>query len=205
MPVKRSSASRNIADLAEERPADPDQDVLELADAEDFKGAAQRLMERYGAAVYRYCRVELRDPVVADDVHQQVFIGAFRDLPRFRRRSSVRIWLFAIARHRVLDAAKKCRRERRSVDEDSAVELPDPCPLAGEALDHARLCEALAASVAELPEDTRTAVLLRYQQGFTFEEMAVICRRKPGTLRARVARALALLRARIDARLDCSS
>jgi DNA-directed RNA polymerase specialized sigma24 family protein len=51
-----------------------------------------------------------------------------------------------------------------------------------------------------LAEAARTAVLLHYQQGFTFEEMAVICGEKPGTLQARVARALKALRACVEAR-----
>jgi DNA-directed RNA polymerase specialized sigma24 family protein len=50
----------------------------------------------------------------------------------------------------------------------------------------------------------RTAVLLRYQQGFTFAEMARICGEKPGTLQARVARALPLLRAWIEAQTGSS-
>ena len=54
---------------------------------------------------------------------------------------------------------------------------------------------------AELAEPARTAVLLHYQQGFTFEEMAEICDERPGTLHARVSRALPVLRARIEARL----
>jgi DNA-directed RNA polymerase specialized sigma24 family protein len=44
-------------------------------------------------------------------------------------------------------------------------------------------------------------VLLRYQQGFSFDEMAAICRERPATLRARVARALPVMRASIEARL----
>jgi RNA polymerase sigma-70 factor (ECF subfamily) len=45
-----------------------------------------------------------------------------------------------------------------------------------------------------------TAVLLRFQQGFTFEEMAAICDEKPGTLQAQVAGALPVLRRCIEAR-----
>ena len=195
------SASCSIADLKHKHATDRDEDVVELAAAGDLSGAVQCLMQRYGAAIYRYCRVELHDPVIADDVHQQVFIEVLRDLPRFRGRSTVRVWLFAITRHRVLDAVRRQRRQRRYVDEDLARETADLRPQAGEALDDARLREALVASVGQLPVQIRTAVLLRYQQGFTFEEMAVICRQKASTLRARVARAMAQLRACIHARL----
>lgn len=193
--------SEGIGDRAPSRAADPDDDILGLVATGDVRGAVHRLMRRHGAAVYRYCRGALRDAALADDVHQQIFLEAARDLPRFRRRATVRIWLFAIVRHRVLDAAKQRRRQQDWAEDCAAAEIPDPRPSPGEALDDARLRQALIASFGELGEDARTAVLLRYQQGFTFEEMAVICREKAGTLHARVTRALPLLRARIEARL----
>jgi RNA polymerase sigma-70 factor (ECF subfamily) len=177
--------------------------VLALIDAGQVTTALCWLMRRHGAAVYRYCREAVRDAALADDVHQQIFIEVFRDLPRFEGRSSVRSWLFAIARHRVLDASKMRRRAHAHVEptDTAAADPPDPRPSPAEAIDEARLHEALVAGLAELAEPARTAVLLRYQQGFTFEEMADICHEKAGTLHARVARALRLLRVHVEQRL----
>lgn len=181
--------------------ADPDADVLALVDQGDITGAIRCLMARHGTAVYRYCRHAVRDVPLADDVHQQVFIAVYRDLPRFRRRSTVRVWLFAIVRHRVIDAMKQRRYAQRCVEDSAAADTPDPHPSPAESIDNARLREALVASLDALPEDARTAVLLRFQLGFTFAEMAEICRERPGTLCARVARALPLLRKRIEDRV----
>jgi RNA polymerase sigma-70 factor (ECF subfamily) len=185
---------------------DPDGDVIELI-ATDVGGALCRLMQRHGGAVYRYCRVALHDATLADDVHQQVFLQALRDLPRFAGRSLVRVWLFAIARHRVLDAVKQRRRSQDRFDELDDTEPPDPQRSPLDAIDDARLYEALVACVAELDEPSRTAVLLRYQQGFTFDAMAEICQEKAGTLQARVTRAVQRLRGAIEAHLcrDSSS
>src|SRR4051812_23551674 len=180
---------------------DPDSDVLDRVQAGDADGAISRLMQRYGTAVQRYCQTALRDPSLADDIQQQVFIEAFRDLPRFARRSTLRTWLLGIARHRVLDAAKRRRRARNQVEAARAADLPDLAPPPGEGLDEAELRAALAACIAELEEPARTAVLLRYQQAMTYEDMAAICGEKPGTLQARVARALRRLRTMIDDRL----
>jgi RNA polymerase sigma factor (sigma-70 family) len=99
------------------RRVDPDRDVLALVEAGDVPAALRHLMRRHGAAVYRYCREALRATALADDVHQQVFIEAFRDLPKFRGRSNVRTWLFAIARNRVLDAAKTRKRAQAHLEE----------------------------------------------------------------------------------------
>lgn len=176
---------------------DPDADVLALV-GRDTRGALQRLMRRHGRAVYRYCRTALGDAVLADDIHQQVFIEAFRDLPGFAGRSTLRTWLFGIARHRVLDAAKRRRRARAYLDAASSADLPDPRPSPGEGLDDAQLQAALVDCLAALDEPIRAAVLLRYQQGLTYEEMAEICGEKAGTLQARVSRALRKLRDRLE-------
>jgi RNA polymerase sigma-70 factor (ECF subfamily) len=73
-------------------------------------------MQRHGPSVYRYCREALRDRALAEDVQQQVLIAVFRDPRKFSARSTVRTWLFAIARHRVLDAVESRRRARSHVD-----------------------------------------------------------------------------------------
>jgi RNA polymerase sigma factor (sigma-70 family) len=184
-----------------ERARDPDADVLALVGGGDIRSALASLMQRHGRAVYRYCRIALGDASLADDIHQQVFIEAFRDLPGFAGRSSVRTWLFGIARHRVLDAAKRRRRARAHLDVAAGADLPDPRPSPGEGLDAAELQAAVVAGLATLDEPARTAVLLRYQQGLTYEAMAEICGEKAGTLQARVSRALRKLRDRLDSRL----
>lgn len=183
-----------------ESDGDRDADVIGLIEAGDLTAALRVLMQRYGAAVYRYCREALRDPVLADDVHQHVFIQAHRDLSRFAHRSAIRTWLFAIARHRVLDAAKSRRRALAHVEHDERADVVDPRPLAGERIDDARLRHALTDCLEEVGEHVRTALLLRYQQGFSFEEMADVCREKAGTLEARVRRALPTLRECIESR-----
>lgn len=178
---------------------DPDADVARLIAAGDLEGALRLLMQRHGDAVYRFVRNALRDEARADDVHQRIFIEAYRDLPRFAGRSSLRTWLFAIARYRVIDAAKVRVREEGRLGEGDGADAPDPRPSPGEQIDDVRLRAALARCLDKLGEHIRTAVLLRYQQGFSFEEMADTMREKPGTLQARVSRALPVLRECIEA------
>jgi RNA polymerase sigma-70 factor (ECF subfamily) len=157
-------------------------------------------MRAYGAAVYRYCRLMIGDATRADDVHQQVFVEAHRDLQRYAGRSSLKSWVFGIARHRCLDAIKSDRRWTDRHEPESPNEHVDPTPLAGDAIDDARLVDALARCLDTLAPATRMAVLLRYQEGFSFEEMGRICRERAGTLQQRVARALPVLRACIEKR-----
>jgi RNA polymerase sigma-70 factor (ECF subfamily) len=178
---------------------DPDADVARLVAAGDLAAAIRLLMQRHGDAVYRFVRNALRDDARADDIHQRIFIEAYRDLPRFAGRSTLRTWLFAIARYRVIDAAKVRVREEGRIGEGDGADEPDPRPSPGEQIDDVRLREALARCLERLGEHIRSAILLRYQQGFSFEEMAEILREKSGTLQARVSRALPVLRECIEA------
>jgi RNA polymerase sigma factor (sigma-70 family) len=199
--------TRLVAPLAPEasdterpRGVDPDHDIIELIQCREHAAALTTLMRRHGVAVYRYCREELHDRTLADDVHQQIFIQAYRDLDRFAARSTLLTWLLAITRHRVLDAVKARRRAQAHIEEDDTADTADPSPPPDERLDVARLQHALIQCLRELGEHVRSVLVLRYQQGLTFEELGVVFGEKPGTLQARVVRTLPMLRACIEAR-----
>lgn len=180
--------------LSASRSPECDDKVVELVRAGDVRTALERLMQRHSTAILRYCRRALSDSALADDILQQVFMQAFRDLPNFAHRSSLRTWLLGIARHRVLDAVKRRRRMQSRVESSGPIDLPDPQPSAIELLENARLQASLIACIAELEEPVRTCMLLRYQRGLSYEEISVICGDRPGTLQARVVRALRRLR-----------
>ncbi len=191
--------------LAEPGPAslDTDLEALGALDRGDRRGALTILMRGYGDAVYQFCRRTLRDPALAEDVHQQVFIQAHDNLPRFSRRSSLKTWLFGIAHHRCLDAAKGKRRflARFSSASDTQVpEVEDPAELPEVSLVRGTLARGLEHCLSLLAPATRTAVTLRYSEGFSYEQMSSICGEKPGTLQARVARAMPVLKKCLEQR-----
>jgi RNA polymerase sigma-70 factor (ECF subfamily) len=187
------------------RSTDPDEDVVALVQRGDVRAAFDRLARRHGDALYKYCLEALRDQALAEDVRQQVFIEAFRDLPHFYRRSTLRTWLFAIARHRVLDALMRRRNQVVRIAAANLAAIPDPRPTPDVAIDDARLRRALVECVGELEESVRTTLLLRFQEGFSYAEMAEILREREGTAQARVSRAMRTLRARIEAKLGLGS
>ncbi len=173
--------------------------IEEEAEAAMRRGDRDRaltlLMSAYGRALYRYCRAMMRDPELAEDAHQTAFLQAYQDLHRFGGQSSLKTWLFGIARHRCLDALKaQRRRTARFAPLDGE---PEPSGLVGvqeanvvgrEIRDAMRRClEALGPIV-------RDALLLRYQAGASYVEMESICGERAPTLQARVARALPSLR-----------
>lgn len=178
--------------------------ALEALERGDREGALTLLMAAFGTALYRFCRQMVVDPDLAADVHQTTFVQAFEGFDRFQPGTSLKAWLFGIARHRCLDAVKTERRRRARFE--ATDELPEPpagaagAPTAETRLAARHLASALARCLGELAPAIRSAVLLRFQDGLSYPEMETVCRERPATLQARVARALPVLRRCLEQR-----
>lgn len=200
-PPERQVTHRSIEGKTSWRPSGSDEEVLSALARGDRRTALALLVRAHGRAIDRYCHRILRSRALADDVYQSVFIEVFDDLGSFARRSTFRSWLHSIARHRCLDAMKSRRRwSLRFLLSDDFVDDTDPNPSPEDRLATRSMSEALERSLSELPPPVRAAVLLRHQEGLTYEEMSRICEERPTTLQARVARALPLLRRSLEAR-----
>lgn len=169
--------------------------------ARDRRRTLALLMARHGARIYRYAMAMTHMRDVAEDVRQQVFVEAYRDLGSVADPASLAMWIFGIARHRCLDAVSALARwNQRHVPE-----LPDGPEQRGHEpdrdLDRRRLADTLASCLARLAPAARDAVVLRYQQELSYDEAAAVAGDLPGTLQRRVARALPVLRRCVEATL----
>jgi len=176
-------------------PAAGEGDILSAMERGDHTAALRLLMQEYGTAVHRYCRQLVDDADLADEAHQMTFVQAYEGMGRFARRSSLRTWLFGIAHHRCLDLLKISRRRQKRFQ--LMDELPDRPAAAETVEDHltARFrISALGQCLRQLAPHIRAAVLQRFQQGLTYEEMSRLEGERPATLQARVVRALPVLR-----------
>src|SRR6201994_3080816 len=174
---------------------DPEQDALAALERGSPDEALAVLMRVYGSAISRYCRRMVADDDLAQEVHQMTFIQAFEGLARFGRRSSLRTWLFGIARHRCLDHLKMDRRRRNRFDPlDAAPDLPVPAASAEDQLAARARTRLLADCLDSLAPRARDTLLLRFQQGLSYPEIARLSDEKAPALQVRVARALPLLR-----------
>lgn len=153
-------------------------------------------MVAHGDAIYSLCVRTLRDPDLAEDVLQQTFLEAHRDLATFQARAAPRTWLFGIAIHRCQDAIRKRRRRdaREEPGDDGVVALPDPADGPSAFLEKQQRFAALESCLERLSEDASMAVQLRFLIGMTFEEMAKQLGAKADTLQTRVMRAMPVLR-----------
>src|SRR5665213_41684 len=133
---------------------------------------------KYRSAIYCYCARVLGDRTLAADVLQQVLEVAVRDVHALKHPELTRSWLFGIATHRCLDAIRARRREEKrfvECDENLAF-VPDDKPGPADRVDAALLARIVDECVRQLSAESRMAVLLRFQEGLTFEEMGRMCR-----------------------------
>ena len=204
-----ATASRLPAHLPAHLPEDPEGWTRAALERGDLGAALDGLMEAYGTAVYRFCRQMVVEEDLAQEAHQMTFVQAFESLPTFAGRSSLRSWLFSIARHRCLDALKSLRRRRwrfGSLDEAVGDDRPHlPHPLNPEATVEEALAErarrrALSGCLRRLAPRVRAALLLRYQQELSYPEIAQLAAEKAPALQMRVARALPVLRRCLEER-----
>lgn len=179
---------------------DPERKAREALARGDRDGALAVLVQAYGPALYRFCRQMVADPDLAKDVHQSTFLQAFEGLEGFGGRFLFRAWLYRIARHRCLDALKIARRRAKRFSLPGELpESPDPKAGADVSLGERDRIAAVRRCLGELAPHIRAAVLLRFQEGFSYEQMAGHLRERAPTLQARVARALPVLRRCLEA------
>lgn len=194
-----ASPDEGVPSVALRHEPDPDADIHAAIRRGDHRNALTAIDEQFGDAIYRFVRNLVGADDLADDVYQTTLIEAYRDLASFGGRSSLRTWLFAIARHRCLDALKANRRRvARFESTADAPEVPDGRPAADERMSDSQVLAALERCLEELPAELRMVLLLRFQEGFGYDDIARITRLRNETLRARVSRAMPALRTCIE-------
>ncbi len=160
------------------------------------KGAFDLLVLKYQHKIVNLVMRYVRDPELALDITQEAFIKAYRALPRFRGDSAFYTWMYRIA----VNTAKNHLAAQRRRPMDVELDLQDP----GQYDLHAKLKETdtpegitlsnelqeiVERAIAALPEDLRTAIVLRELEGMSYEEIAQTMECPVGTVRSRIFRA----------------
>jgi RNA polymerase sigma-70 factor (ECF subfamily) len=135
----------------------------------------------------------LLDEHAADDVVQEVWLAAVRRPPRVR--IGVRAWLAGAVR-RV--AAQSLRGEARRRRREATAAVGEALPATDAVLEHVEILERIVAAVKALDEPHREAIVLRFFADLPAAEIARRLELPETTVRTRLARALALLRERLD-------
>ena len=143
----------------------------------------EELVKRHQNAVLAVVLGLVRDPHLAEDYAQEVFLKAYTGLDKLRDPQLFFPWLIGIARNHALSV----RRKRRAV-EIGLSDTPAPEP------ENQEEWLKVLATVEQMDEPYRTTILLRYQQGLDCREIASRERVAVATVTSRLSRGISLLR-----------
>jgi RNA polymerase sigma-70 factor (ECF subfamily) len=166
---------------------------------------------QYSQPVYSLIARSLRDPADAADVTQDVFLKVFRSIRSFHGDASLRTWLYRIALREASNQRRWWTRHKRqelTIDEPIESEDGEGVTLAAtlmdgglSPLDRAQQGEIKARvedALRKLPEAFRSVVILREIEGFAYEEIAEILEVPAGTVKSRLKRGRAALKAILE-------
>jgi RNA polymerase sigma-70 factor, ECF subfamily len=186
-----------------------DQELVLRAQAGE-KRAFELLVIKYQRKLARLLGRLVRDQAEVEDVTQEAFIKAYRALPSFRGDSAFYTWLYRIGINTAKNyLAASGRRAPTSTiyDSEEAEGFEDGDQLRDlntpeNELASKQIAEIINVTMAELPEELRTAITLREIEGLSYEEISEIMSCPIGTVRSRIFRAREAIAEKLRPQLD---
>lgn len=177
--------------------ADPDLDLVRAVARGDTT-ALTALYVRHGRALFAFLYRITRDGSAAEELVQDTLLGVWRGAGAFEGRSSVRTWMYVIARR--LAYRRMGRRALQVVELEAAapVEDPGPTPEAAVLINATR--DEVASLLDELSSVHREALLLFFIDDLSHTEIAEVLAVPVGTVKSRLSNARRALATLIDAR-----
>jgi RNA polymerase sigma-70 factor, ECF subfamily len=155
------------------------------------------LIEQYQHRLLRYLISLTRNRATAEDLFQETWIRVLERGHQYDGKHEFSTWLFSVSRHLVIDFFR--RKQPASLDallEDEDKPMASPVseePSAFEMLAQHELSERIAAGLDRVASEYREALVLRFQEGLSLDEIAVVTGAPLGTVKSRVYRGLSAL------------
>jgi RNA polymerase sigma-70 factor, ECF subfamily len=156
--------------------------------------AYRRLVLKYQQRVYGVSFGMVQNPEDAREITQDAFIKAYKSLDRFRFDASFYTWLYRITVNLAIDFKRRAVKRRTDEldetrqykDESGMVMQSHTSSSPGKRLERKRLADTIQAAIDQLPEDQRTAILLREVEGLSYREIAESMDCAEGTVMSRL-------------------
>ncbi|NNF59798.1 MAG: RNA polymerase sigma factor RpoE [Gammaproteobacteria bacterium] len=173
------------------------------------KSAFDVLVLQYQHKIVKLVMRYVKDPTEALDVAQEAFLKAYRALPKFRGDSAFYTWLYRIAINTAKNHLVAAKRRPLEYDLDPQdpeqydtqarlkdIDTPEGLVLSNE------IRRTVNRAIEHLPDDLRTAIILRELEGMTYEEIAQTMECPVGTVRSRIFRAREAIEKKLRPLLD---
>jgi RNA polymerase sigma-70 factor (ECF subfamily) len=178
---------------------------VQKGDKQAFDVLVLKYQNKIIQLIYRY----VHDPDEARDVAQEAFIKAYKAIDRFRGDSAFYTWIYRIAINTAKNhlVASSRRPPKSDIDAQDAEQYEGAMGLKEYATPERLLLKdeiqaSIAKAIDELPDDLRTAIILRELEGLSYEEIAQTMECPIGTVRSRIFRARDAIDTRLKPLLD---
>jgi RNA polymerase sigma-70 factor (ECF subfamily) len=164
-----------------------------LGDRDAFRALYDAYKDRvYSISLYFFHG----DPAIASDVTQQVFLKVMTSIQQFRGDAEFSTWLYRLVVNACLDVARSRKSDAVSADRSRMEAFAAPGSQE-EDYAHAQMANSVRAAVSVLPPKFRIAVLLRYFEDLSYEQMAESLHCSMGTVASRLSRGHKMLAERL--------
>jgi len=168
-------------------------------DAESFN----QLILRWERPIYALAYRVIGREEDARDVCQETFLRAFRALPGFKRQAKFSSWIYRIALNLCRDWIRRQRRAPvmqmpEGVDPGELMAEQGPVESIEDLVGRRQLSEVVEETMALLPEEQRTAIILKEYHGMTFQEIADMQGCPLSTVKTRLYQGLTVLRRHLE-------
>ena len=171
-----------------------DAQLIEKAKAGDADAFGE-LYERYAQVVFRFFSAHLDNWQDAEDLTEATFLRFWRSLANFQEKGvPFQAFLFRIARNGLIDHYRQIGRSGRSIPLDEGIPVRDQRPEPSETVANNLEYQEVREVLADLREDYRTVLVLRFMSELSPEETGLVMGKTPGAVRVLQHRALAALR-----------
>jgi RNA polymerase sigma-70 factor (ECF subfamily) len=150
----------------------------------------RRLIENHQRMVFSIALRIAGEHATAEEIAQDVFLELYRTGERLTGEDHIRFWLRRVAVHRATDALRRKSRRPEALAEEWLEEQHFDAAVSSNAGIQARLEDLLQA----MPEPLRIAVVLRYQEEMSPDEIATLLNQPVATVKSHLQRGLKLLR-----------
>lgn len=158
--------------------------------------AFTRLTERHVRALYNFIYRLVGNAHDTQDIVQETFIKAWRNIHKYHTNQGFKTWLFTIGRNTAIDHLRKKRPLMFSDFETDTGEnilentVADPSPLPDELVARAQNKDFIENILSHLPLEDREILLLRYNEDLPFEDISTILKKPLNTVKSKHRRAL---------------
>ncbi|MEU1592747.1 sigma-70 family RNA polymerase sigma factor [Streptomyces sp. NPDC005708] len=162
------------------------------AGGDDAPAAMAEFYDRLNQTVYHWVRQYLRDPHIAEDLAQEVWIKVSQNVARYRPGTNLMGWLMTITRNTVVDHLRAAQRRPSEVLHADHLQLDRPRPglTPHQHAERKALAEAVAAQMDKLRPEQRQCLRLRFFDGCTPAHTAQVMGKTEGAVRTLTVRSL---------------